>query len=79
MSMYSTQAVQAADPLAKGAMVFAPRGELRGMASGAAEDTLQACVARIPQNASFGQRMLAEQSCAGEESARKAIQLAPKF
>jgi hypothetical protein len=79
MSMFSTQAVQAADQRVERAMVFAPRGESNRMASGAAEDTLQACLARIPQNASFGQRMLAEQSCAGEERARKSIQLVPKF
>jgi hypothetical protein len=49
------------------------------IASGAAEDTLKTCLARIPRVASTGQRMLAEQSCAGEETARNAIQSAPKF
>ncbi|MDH4083696.1 MAG: hypothetical protein OEV99_10075 [Nitrospira sp.] len=49
------------------------------MASGAAEDTLKTCMARIPRVASAGQRMLAEQSCKGEEDTRKAIQSAPKF
>ncbi|MBH0206699.1 MAG: hypothetical protein HP498_12970 [Nitrospira sp.] len=48
-------------------------------ASGAAEDTLKACMARIPGVASAGQRMLAEQTCAGEEETRKAIRSAPKF
>jgi len=49
------------------------------MASGAAEDTLKACMARIPELASAGQRMLAEQSCAGEEQTRRASGSAPKF
>ncbi len=79
LSIRSTQPVQAADPHVKGARGFAPIGELSVMASGAAEDTLKACIARIPEAASAGQRMLAEQSCRGEEEARKAIQSAPKF
>jgi len=79
MSICSTPTVHAADPTANRAMVFAPRGELHDMASGAAEDTLRACLARIPRRASVGQRTLAEQSCAGEASTRKAIHLAPKF
>lgn len=49
------------------------------MASDAAEDTLKACMARIPELAGAGQRMLAEQSCAGKEAARKAVRSAPKF
>lgn len=66
------------DPL-QGAMVFAPVSELNVAASGAVEDTLKACLARIPLDASVGQRMLAEQTCAGEEGTRKLIPLAPKF
>lgn len=56
-----------------------PRGELAGLAMGAAEDTLKACMARIPELASVGQSMLAERSCAREEERRKAIRLVPKF
>lgn len=70
---------QAADPHVKRAMDFAPIGELGVIASGAAEDTLKACMARIPEGASAGQRLLAEQTCAGEEGARKVIRSAPKF
>lgn len=33
------------------------------IASGSAEDSLEACLSRIPKDASSGQRMLAEQSC----------------
>jgi hypothetical protein len=79
LSIQSTQQVQAADTVMKGIRGLDPVGELGVMASGAAEDTLKACMARIPQIASAGQRMLAEQSCAGEEDTRKATQSAPKF
>jgi hypothetical protein len=40
------------------------------IASGSAEDSLDACLARIPKEASSGQRMLAEQSCRRDQAAR---------
>lgn len=46
-------------------------------ASGTARDTLEACLARIPEDASAGQRMMAEQSCARDEEARESIQAVP--
>ena len=77
---------QAADSHVEGTMIFSPieepavpKGEVAGMAPGAAEDTLKACLARIPELASMGQHMVAEQSCASEEETRKAIRSAPKF
>jgi hypothetical protein len=79
LSIGSTQPVQAADLLVERTMGFAPNAELGVMASGAVEDTLKACMARIPALASAGQRMLAEQSCAGEEELRKTLRSAPKF
>ena len=79
LSIRSTQPVQAADLLVERPMGFAPMAELAIMALGAAEDTFKACVARIPAFASAGQRMLAEQSCAGEEEVRKTMRAAPKF
>lgn len=75
----STQPVQAADLLVERPTGFASMAELAITASGAAEDTFKACVARIPAFASAGQRMLAEQSCAGEEEVRKTMRAAPKF
>lgn len=48
-----------------------------GIASGAVEDSLQACMARIPHDASIGQRMIAEQSCWRDENDRKPIQDVP--
>ena len=56
-----------------------PRAKLAGLAAGATEDTFKACRARIPELASVGQLMLAEQSCAREEEIRNAIRSAPKF
>lgn len=44
------------------------------IAAGAVEDTLKACMARIPRDASIGQRMIAEKSCGRDESDRKPFQ-----
>jgi outer membrane murein-binding lipoprotein Lpp len=41
------------------------------IASGAVEDTLAACMARIPKDSSAGQRMLAEESCRRDQAARR--------
>ena len=86
LAIQATPPAQAEDSHVKGTMVFTPieelgvpMGELAVMASGAAEDTLKACKARIPELASVGQRMLAEQSCAGEEKTRRASGSALKF
>lgn len=72
-------AAAATDDLLKGAMVLAPAGELNVMASGAVEDTLKACLGRIPSDASVGQRLLAEQSCAGQEGTRNLAPDSQKF
>jgi hypothetical protein len=47
------------------------------LAAGAAEDTLDACRARIPNDASIGQVMIAEQSCWRDENERQPIQAVP--
>jgi hypothetical protein len=41
------------------------------VASGAVEDNLNACLARIPKEASAGQKMLAEESCRRDQAARR--------
>ncbi len=41
------------------------------IASGAVEDSLNACLARIPKDASAGQKMLAEESCRRDQAARR--------
>ncbi|MEQ1848530.1 MAG: hypothetical protein ABL983_23495, partial [Nitrospira sp.] len=56
LSIELTQSVQAADLLVERAVGFAPLAERGVMASGAVEDTLKACMARIPAFASAGQR-----------------------
>lgn len=41
------------------------------VAAGSVEDSLSACMSRIPSDASEGQRMIAEQSCARDQTNRK--------
>ena len=48
-----------------------PTTSATSVASGAVEDSLKACMARIPKDASPGQRMMAEQSCERDEEARQ--------
>jgi hypothetical protein len=62
-----------------GAMILTPTHKLDDVASGAVEDTLKACLARIPHMASEGQRMLAEQTCRNQEVVRKTNQGPPQF
>lgn len=47
------------------------------IAAGAGEDTLKACMARIPKDVSIGQRMIAEQSCGRDERDRKPFLAVP--
>jgi hypothetical protein len=47
------------------------------IAAGAAEDTLRACMARIPKDASIGQVMIAEQGCWRDENERNPMQPVP--
>jgi len=48
-----------------------------GIAAGAPEDTLRACMARIPHDASIGQLMIAQQGCWRDENDRKPMLDAP--
>lgn len=41
-----------------------------GIAAGAVEDSLRACLDRIPKDATAGQRLIAEQSCQRDETER---------
>ncbi len=41
------------------------------IATGSVEDNLDACMARIPKDASAGQRMLAEESCRRDQALRR--------
>jgi len=44
------------------------------VAAGAVEDSLHACLARIPKDATAGQRMVAEQGCQKAEAERRPSQ-----
>lgn len=44
------------------------------VAAGSLDDSLHACLARIPKDATAGQRMLAEQSCRRAEADRAPAQ-----
>lgn len=66
-----------ASELLQGTMLLAPVSERNVVAANAAEDTLAACLGRIPLNATVEQRLLAETTCADEEAARK--QSPPNF
>jgi hypothetical protein len=47
------------------------------VSTGTQGDTLEACLARIPGNASDGQRMLATLSCERDAKARTSIDAVP--
>ncbi len=86
LSKCAIPSAQAADSQMEGTMILPsiekltiPKGDVAVMAPEAAEDTLKACMARIPELASVGQHLLAEQGCASEEETRKAMRLAPTF
>jgi hypothetical protein len=70
---------QADDQPLQGAIIVPPKDRLGDVSPGAVEDSLKACLARIPENASMGQRMLAELTCQREEESRKSYQRAPHF
>ncbi len=78
-SSLSALPIHAQDQQLSGAMILAPTEKLGVVAPGAVEDTLKACLARIPENATAGQRMLAEHSCRSEEGSRELLQIAPEF
>ena len=79
LSLFSTQAEdrqpsQDQEKQLKGAVIVPPTERFSDVSPGAAEDTLKACLARIPEQATVGQRMLAEQTCEREEAIRKTYQ-----
>lgn len=47
------------------------------VASGAVEDSQAACLARIPKDATSGQRMIAEDSCKRDQASRQSMQDSP--
>lgn len=53
------------------------QGSLGETASGAVEDTLVACLSRIPEDASAGQRLIAKESCQRDKAERQPIDAVP--
>ena len=73
-------AVPSAEAAGKAPKASAPPTQSEGrsiVASGSVEDTQQACLARIPKDATAGQRMIAEQSCKRDQTSRQSIDDAP--
>ena len=54
-----------------GVMTTSSMNNINRVASGAVEDTQNACMARIPTGASADQRMLAEESCRRDQENRR--------
>ena len=73
-AMLSSSFAQAVEQ--KPVMTVAP-ARSAAVASGAVEDTLTVCLARIPDPSTPGQRLIAEQSCQRDESSRAAMQAVP--
>ena len=71
--------VHAAEQPVKETTQRAPTMDLNTVAANSVDDTLKACLARIPQVATAGQRLLAEQNCRGEERTRQEAQTTPRF
>jgi hypothetical protein len=74
LSVILASAVKAAE---KVPVTSAPPSATRpgnAIAAGASEDSLQACLARIPKDATTGQRLMAEQSCWRDDRDRKPFQ-----
>ena len=55
----------------------APVGGAGAAAAGTQGDLLQACLSRIPQDASAGQRLIAQRSCERDQADRKEIDIVP--
>jgi hypothetical protein len=79
MASWAVPFVNAAEPPVKEATPRAPATDLNKVAANSIDDTLKACLARIPEVATPGQRLLAEQNCRGEESTRQETQVTPRF
>jgi hypothetical protein len=73
----SAAATQAADQPANMKTLPPQTDNLGVIASGAVEDNLKTCLARIPKDSSAGQRMIAEQSCERDDEGRQTYRSVP--
>ncbi len=76
---WSIPLAHAAEQPTKETMRRAPTVDLSTVAANSVHDTLNACLARIPKDATVGQRLLAEQNCQGEERTRRETEVTPRF
>jgi hypothetical protein len=77
MFVATVSPVDAEDRLVEGAMILAPV-EGRSHMGTIPEETLEACLARIPERVNPEQRMLAQQVCQEEEVTRRLVPLGVK-
>lgn len=71
------QSLRAEDRLVEGAMIVAPKEEIARIAN-ASDDTLTACLTRIPVQMTTEQHMTAHQICQIEETTRQLVPLVEK-
>jgi hypothetical protein len=69
--VFTSGAYAAGSPQASPAQTGPSSG--KAVAAGAVEDSLAACLARIPKDASVGQRLIAEQSCRRDDGDRQPV------
>ena len=69
--------LRAEDRLVEGAMIVVPKEETARIANGS-DDTLRACLRRIPVQMTTQQRMTAQQICQIEETTRQLVPLVEK-
>lgn len=77
MLVATVSPVDAEDRLVEGAMILAPV-EGRSHMGTIPQDTLEACLARIPERVSPEQQMLAQHVCHEEEVTRRLVPLGVK-
>lgn len=58
-------------PSAGAGSSYVPPQGINRISAGSVEDTLDACKARIPKDATTGQKLLAEESCRRDQAARR--------
>ena len=69
--------LRAEDRLVEGAMIVVPKEEIARVANGS-DDTLRACLTRIPVQMTTQQRLTAQQICQIEETTRQLVPLVEK-
>jgi len=67
----STSPTMSGTAAAESSSMNQPNSSRNRIAAGVEEETLDTCVAHIPQDATAGQKMLAEQTCRRDYSSRR--------